>query len=73
MYLMEGVYIMTREEFGEIFNLLLLNYNKKLDDAIIDIWYNEYKDMSKENFKKCVLNYIKTKKKFPYILPFILA
>lgn len=56
---------MTCEEFLEVFNLLQLNYNKKVNDEIVKIWYEEFKNTSKEVFKKSVVDTIKVEQYFP--------
>ena len=42
-------------EFLEIINLLEDNYNKKISDNIIKIWYDEFKNCDKEIFKKAII------------------
>lgn len=58
---------MSKQEFIEIFNLLKLNFNKEMNDEIMNIWYDQFKDMSKDTFKRCVINCIKEDKIFPTI------
>ena len=54
-------------EFLEIINLLEENYNKKLNDKIIKIWYEEFKEYKKEWFEKAVIDCIKENAYFPTI------
>lgn len=58
---------MTKDDFLQVFDLLQLNYNKKVNEKIIDIWYEEFKSMSKDNFEKCIIKCIKEEKTFPTI------
>lgn len=56
---------MTHIEFLEIFNLLQLNYNKRMPDEIIRLWYDKFKDTSKDIFKKSVIETIESETFFP--------
>lgn len=56
---------MTHEEFLEIFNLLQLNYNRKLPDEIIVLWYNKFKNVPKEVFKESIIDTIERDAIFP--------
>lgn len=56
-----------QKDFLEIINLLELNYEKKLDDKIIKIWYEEFKNYDKNIFYKCVVETIKNETFFPTI------
>lgn len=58
---------MTQEEFLEIFNLLQLNYDKKMPDEIIVLWYEKFKNVSKEVFKESVVDTIERDYNFPTI------
>ena len=56
---------MTHKEFLEVFKLLQLNYEKEVDDEIIKLWYEEFKNTSKEVFRKSVVDTIKVEPYFP--------
>lgn len=56
-----------QKEFLEIIDLLEVNYDKKLNEKIIKIWYDEFKDYDKEVFYKCVVETIKNETFFPTI------
>lgn len=56
---------MKQDEFLEIFKLLELNYERKMPDEIIVIWYEKFKDTSKEIFKKSVIETIENETFFP--------
>lgn len=58
---------MTKSDFIQLFDLLQINFNKKVDEKITDIWYEEFKTMSKEAFKECIIKCIKEEKSFPTI------
>ena len=58
---------MTKKEFLEEFRLLEVNYIKTIKNEIKDVWFDEFKDMTKENFHKCIINCIKAEKTFPTI------
>lgn len=59
--------MIEQEEFLEIIKLLEENYNKKLPDSIVGIWYEEFKTYSLENFKAKVIECIKEYNYFPTI------
>ena len=48
-----------QNEFLEIISLLEENYNKKLTDKILKLWYDEFKGYKKEWLKIAVINCIK--------------
>lgn len=56
---------MTHVEFLEIFNLLQLNYNKRMPDEIIRLWYDKFENVSKDVFKKSVIETIENETFFP--------
>lgn len=59
--------MIEQEEFLEIIKLLEENYNKKLSDSIVGIWYEEFKIYSLDDFKKKVIESIKEYNYFPTI------
>lgn len=59
--------MIEQEEFLEIIKLLEENYNKKLPDSIVGIWYDEFKTFSLGEFKKKVIESIKEYSYFPTI------
>lgn len=59
--------MIEQAEFLEIINLLEVNYNKKLNDKIIKIWYEEFKNYKKEWFRKAIIDCIKEYSYFPTI------
>ena len=56
-----------QNEFLEIISLLEENYNKKLTDKILKLWYDEFKGYKKEWLKIAVINCIKEYSYFPTI------
>lgn len=56
---------MTQKEFLKIFNLLQLNYDKKMPDEIIRLWYDEFKDVKKDIFEKAIIQTIRYDNIFP--------
>ena len=54
-------------EFLEIINLLEENYNKKISDNIIRIWYDEFKNCDKDILRKAIIKCIKDYSYFPTI------
>lgn len=58
---------MSKQEFNEIFELLKINYAKEIESQIEDVWFDEFKDMTKEDFKKRVINWIAKETTFPTI------
>lgn len=56
---------MTQKEFLEIFNLLQLNYDRAVPDAIIRLWYDKFKNVSKDVFKQSVIDTIEWDNTFP--------
>lgn len=59
--------MIERKEFLEIINLLEKNYDKKIADEIIKIWYEEFKEFDAETFHHCVVECIKSEYFFPTI------
>lgn len=55
--------MIEKKEFLEIINLLEENYNKKLSDNIIKIWYEELKKIEAKKLKDAIITCIK---KYPY-------
>lgn len=56
---------MTQEEFLEIFNLLQLNYDRAMPDAIIRLWYDKFKNVSKDVFEQSIIDTIEWDNVFP--------
>lgn len=56
---------MNESEFLEAYKLLELNYNKKLPDEIIRLWYNKFKEVPKEVFKESIIDTIERDAIFP--------
>lgn len=56
---------MNKQEFREITELLEENFNKKIDLRILEIWYQEFKELSKEQYQAMVIDAIKTEKFMP--------
>lgn len=56
---------MTQKEFLEIFRLLDLNYGKETKPEIIRIWYDKFKSVKKDIFKKAVIRTIEYDNIFP--------
>lgn len=59
--------MIEQTEFLEIINLLEENYNKKMNDSIIRVWYDEFKKCDKVFLKKAIINCIKEYSYFPTI------
>lgn len=59
--------MIEQEEFLEVISLLEDNYNRKLPDSIIGIWYDEFKNCKLEDFKEKVIRSIKEYNYFPTI------
>lgn len=59
--------MIEQEEFLEVVSLLEDNYNKKLSDNIVGIWYEEFKSCSLSEFRKKVIECIKEYNYFPTI------
>ncbi len=56
---------MNKKDFREITEILEANYNKKLDTRILDIWYQEFKEFTKEQYKEIIIKVIRSKKFMP--------
>lgn len=56
---------MTHKEFLEVFNLLQLNYDRAVPDAIIRLWYDKFKNVSKDVFKQSIIDTIEWDNTFP--------
>jgi len=56
---------MNKKDFRNITELLEENFNKKIDIRILDIWYQEFKDLSVEEYKTMVIEAIKQEKYMP--------
>lgn len=56
---------MNKKEFLEMTELLEENFNKKMDIRILEIWYQEFKELSKEQYKAMVVDAIKQEKYLP--------
>ena len=59
--------MIEQNEFLEIISLLEENYNKKLTDKILKLWYDEFKGYKKEWLKIAVINCIEEYSYFPTI------
>lgn len=58
---------MKQNEFLEVFNLLMLNYDKQIPDEIIRIWYDRFKNKTVDVFKKAIIDCIEEEQFFPTI------
>lgn len=56
---------MNKKEFREITEMLEENYNKKMDIRIFNLWYEELKDCTADEYENMVIEAIKTKKFMP--------
>ena len=56
---------MNKQEFRKITELLEENFNKKLDLRILEIWYQEFKELPKEQYEAMVVDAIKIEKFMP--------
>lgn len=56
---------MNKKEFREITELLELNYGKEMDTRILVLWYEEFKPLSKEQYKSMVVEAIKNENFMP--------
>lgn len=56
---------MNKKEFKEITELLEENFGKKLDLRILDLWYQEFKNLSKEQYQAMVIDAIRHEKFMP--------
>lgn len=56
---------MNKRDFREITEMLEENYNKKMDIRIFNLWYEELKDCSANEYENMVIEAIKTKKFMP--------
>jgi len=59
--------MIEQKEFLEVIKVLEENYNKKLSDNIIKIWYEEFKNYDLDKFKKMIIDSIKEYSYFPTI------
>ena len=62
---------MNKKEFREITELLELNYGKEMDTRILELWYQEFKPMSKEQYKDMVLTAIRNENFMPSLAKMI--
>lgn len=56
---------MNKRDFRKITEMLEENYNKKMDIRIFNLWYEELKDCSADEYENMVIEAIKTKKFMP--------
>ena len=56
---------MTQKEFLEIFRLLDYNYGKDTKPEIIRLWYDKFKNVSKDVFKQSIIDTIEWDNTFP--------
>lgn len=56
---------MNKKQFREITEMLEENYNKKMDIRIFNLWYEELKDCSADEYENMVIEAIKAKKFMP--------
>lgn len=59
--------MIEQKEFLEMISLLEENYNKKLSDNIVKIWYEEFKLYKLNDLKKMIIESIKEYSYFPTI------
>lgn len=50
---------MNKLEFKDITELLIINYSKKINVEILNIWYEEFKKYSKDEYSKAIKEIIK--------------
>lgn len=53
---------MNKRDFRKITEMLEENYNKKMDIRIFNLWYEELRDCSADEYENMVIEAIKTKK-----------
>ncbi len=56
---------MNKKDLRKITEILEANYNKKLDTRILDVWYQEFKEFTKEQYKEIIIDVIRIKKIMP--------
>lgn len=56
---------MNKRDFRKITEMLEENYNKKMDIRIFNLWYEELRDCSADEYENMVIEAIKTKKFMP--------
>ena len=56
---------MNKRDFRKITEMLEENYNKKMDIRIFNLWYEELKDCSADEYENMIIEAIKTKKFMP--------
>ena len=56
---------MNKKEFREITELLELNYGKEMDTRILELWYQEFKPLSKEQYGNMILDVMRKEKYMP--------
>lgn len=59
--------MIEQKEFLEVIKMLEENYNKKLSDNIIKVWYEEFKNYDLDKFRKMIVDSIKEYPYFPTI------
>lgn len=55
----------NKRDFRKITEMLEENYNKKMDIRIFNLWYEELRDCSADEYENMVIEAIKTKKFMP--------
>ena len=53
---------MNKRDFRKITEMLEENYNKKMDIRIFNLWYEELRDCSADEYENMIIEAIKTKK-----------
>lgn len=56
---------MNKRDFRKITEMLEENYNKKMDIRIFNLWYEELRECSADEYENMVIEAIKTKKFMP--------
>ena len=54
-------------EFTKEMKILAMSYNKDFTEEIIALWYEQFKDLKKENLHKAIQKIILTNKYMPSI------
>lgn len=62
---------MNKKEFREITELLELNYGKEMDTRILELWYQEFKPLTKEQYKGMVLDVMRSENYMPSLAKMI--
>lgn len=62
---------MNKKEFREITELLELNYGKEMDTRILELWYQEFKPLTKEQYHGMVLDAIRNENFMPSLAKMI--